>query len=70
MGYLEKSVNDRYADTRGEALYKLGEIYYKGELVKKDEQKANSYWRDAAEEGYDDAIDCLRIYFGETVDND
>ena len=52
------------------ASYKLGELYYNGTHVKRDEEKAREFWRKAAEEDNEDAIECLKIYFGERFGND
>lgn len=67
VSYLEKAAS---RDFKGDASYKLGELYYAGEAVKKDDEKARSYWRKAAENDNADAAECLKIYFGETVDGE
>lgn len=50
-----------------EAMYKLGEIYCSGTEVKKDMDKAKYYWRNAVRYGNEDAVECLKIYYGETA---
>ncbi|MDE6104920.1 MAG: sel1 repeat family protein [Clostridia bacterium] len=62
--YLNKAT-----DYNDEAMYRLGEIYYHGELVKKDEEKARELWRKAARDDNKDAIESLKIYFGERVED-
>lgn len=69
--YLKKSSEARfYNSSASSASYKLGELYYEGKLVKKNDDLAKEYWRKSASHANKDAIECLKIYFGEVVEID
>ena len=49
------------------AQYNLGELFYFGRGVPQNDQKAREWWQKAAEQGHQDAIDCLN---GKTPEDD
>ncbi len=59
---------EQSAEDNDNAQSKLAEIYYAGNIVKQDKQRAYELWKKASEQGNCDAVNCLKIYFYETVD--
>ncbi|MDE7453915.1 MAG: sel1 repeat family protein [Clostridia bacterium] len=53
-----------------EITYKLGELLFFGTGCKSDKPRARELWRDAANDGNEDAIAALDKYFGEVIKPD